>query len=337
MVFSLLGVTLAGMRPGDTSARQSVAEESEQLLLVLGAEGEPIYGEQFLQWAELWKESAQSSGRTVHLIGHPAAPPLAGDDRDALREELLHLASLPSKAPLWVVFIGHGTYNGRIAKFNLRGPDVSPLELAEWCKAARRPLVIALCFSCSGAFLKDLSAPNRIVISSTRSGTEIYFSRFGKYFAEAIADPQADLDKDEQISVFESFLLASRRTEEFYRNEARLATEHALLDDNGDGIGTEAADFRGYRPKKNPRNKNPDGTAARNRYWLSSETQTLSSAELEELQKWEAAIEELRERKASMQEDEYYEILEKLLLEWIKKHPPTKSSQSGENIFSPRS
>ncbi len=77
-------------------------------------------------------------------------------------------------------------------------------------------------------------------------------TRFGGYFARALADRAADLDKDGQTSLLEAFLAASHRTEEFYKQAGRLATEHALLDDNGDGLGTPAAWFRGVRAVKKP-------------------------------------------------------------------------------------
>ena len=36
------------------------------------------------------------------------------------------------KAPaLWIVLIGHGTFDGRVAKFNVPGPDFTDEELAE--------------------------------------------------------------------------------------------------------------------------------------------------------------------------------------------------------------
>ena len=92
--------------------------------------------------------------------------------------------------------------------------------------------------------------PNRIVVTATKSGNEMNFARFGQYLAEAIADPRADLDKDGQVSLLEAFLTASGRVEEYYRTHAQLATEHALLDDNGDRLGTPADWFRGVRATK---------------------------------------------------------------------------------------
>ena len=93
------------------------------------------------------------------------------------------------------------------------------------------------CASASAPFLNRLSGADRVVVTATRSGSEQNFARFGEYLAEAIADPRADLDKDGQVSLLEAYLIASSRTAEFYKSRSRLATEHALLDDNGDQPG----------------------------------------------------------------------------------------------------
>ena len=150
------------------------------------------------------------------------------------------------------MLIGHGTFDGKEAKFNLRGPDLSATELAAWLKPFRRPVIVINCASSSSPFLNQLSAPERIIVTATRSGYEDNFARFGKFMAEAIADPAADLDKDGQTSLLEAFLMASRRVKEFYEADGRLVTEHALLDDNGDGLGTPADFFRGVRAVKKP-------------------------------------------------------------------------------------
>jgi len=89
--------------------------------------------------------------------------------------------------------------------------------------------------SASAPFLAKLSATNRVVITATRSGNEQNFTRLGEHLAATIADPAGDLDKDGQTSLLEAFLTAAARVAEFYQAEGRLATEHALIDDNGDG------------------------------------------------------------------------------------------------------
>ncbi len=130
-----------------------------------------------------------------------------------------------SAGELWLVFIGHGTFDGRTAKFNLRGPDISADDLAAALKPCRRPLVILQCASASGPFLKALSAPGRVIITATRSGYEVNATRFGGYLAQANADPAADLDKDGQTSLLEAYLAASHQVEQSYQEQGRLMTE----------------------------------------------------------------------------------------------------------------
>src|SRR5256885_2838954 len=91
----------------------------------------------------------------------------------------------------------------------------SSSDLADWLKPFRRPLVVINCASASAPFLKTLSGTNRVIITATRSGNELNFTRFGQYFAKALADPESDLDKDGQVSLLEAFLTASRRVADF--------------------------------------------------------------------------------------------------------------------------
>ena len=169
------------------------------------------------------------------------------------------------------MLIGHGTYDGREAKFNLRGPDVTDVELGQWLAPFKRPVVVIDCASSSGPFINRLSGEGRIVVTATKSGSEINFARFGQYLAEAIADPRADLDKDGQVSLLEAFLTASGRVEDYYRTHAQLATEHALLDDTGDRLGTPASWFRGVRATKRAKDgAKLDGLRAHQLHLISS-------------------------------------------------------------------
>jgi hypothetical protein len=239
-----------------------------------------------------------------------------GGDCERLRE-LLAAEPKQSRSPLWLVLIGHGTYDGRTAKFNLRGPDVSSEELAEWLKGFERPVVVINCASSSGPFINHLSSAGRVVMTATRSGNEFNYARFGDYFSAAIADPAADLDKDDQTSLLEAYLAASRRVEEFYKEEARLATEHALLDDNGDSLGTPGAWFQGTRATRRAKDGAPlDGPRAHQLHLVRSAREETMSPELRERRdKLELAIEALRDKKTALGEAEYYAQLEKLLLE----------------------
>ena len=62
------------------------------------------------------------------------------------------------------------------------------------------------------------------------------------WFVQAFTDDVADVDHDERLSVLEAYRYARNEVERFYESENRLLTEHALLDDNGDGEGTTDPD-----------------------------------------------------------------------------------------------
>ena len=292
----------------------SIRAEST-VIIVTGAPGEAEYREDFAKQGSAWREAAQQGGARVIEIGISEENKLK-PDFDALHESLT--AEKPDgQDALWLVLNGHGTWDGKIARFNLRGPDVSADDLASWLKPVNRPAVIINTASSSAPFIARLAAPGRIVITATRSGSEQNLTRFGKHLTAVLADKAADLDTDGSVSLLEAFLVASRRTAEFYKTEGRLATEHALIDDNGDGLGTPADWFKGLRAvKKSDKNASTDGAAARHFFLIppASEKQW-SPAKIKQREQLEARLAALREAKASMKEDAYYVQVEALLLE----------------------
>jgi hypothetical protein len=230
------------------------------------------------------------------------------------------------------VLIGHGTYDGREAKFNLRGPDFSDAELAQWLSPVKRPLAVINCASASGPFLKKLAGPNRVVVTATRAGSENNFARFGEHLSEAVVDPGADLDKDGQTSLLEAFIAASHRVEEFYKEDARLATEHALLEDNGDGLGIPADWFQGTRATKSAKDGAPlDGLRAHQWHLKLSDAEKALPAEFRaKRDALELEVEALRAKKASLGEADYYARLEKLLLQLARLYRDNPHPSNGE-------
>lgn len=307
-------LALSTFTPCLAASALSSAEDRTTVIVVVGAPGETEYGQRFSQWATNWVNAvckAEGKAITIGLAVTNSVP-----DKEQLKQTL----SAEPKAvtgDLWLVLIGHGTFDGQEAKFNLRGPDISATELAVWMQPFKRPLAVINCASASAPFLAKLSAPGRVIITSTRSGYEQNYARFGQYISEAIIDPKADLDKDGQTSLLEAFLMASRRVAEFYETEGRLASEHSLIDDNGDGLGTPADWFRGIRAvKKSKDNTAVDGLRAHQFHLLRSEMERKLPAEKRlRRDELEQAISALREQKGQLNEDEYYGELEKLLLE----------------------
>jgi len=282
------------------------------VIVAVGAAGEEEFGKEFAQWAELWTQASAKAEAKPVAIGF--GPTNSATDLTMLKQVLAREPT-NSTAELWLVLIGHGTFDGKEAKFNLRGPDLSATELAEWLKPFQRPVVVINCASSSSPFLNKLSGPNRVIVTATKSGYEENFARFGKFIAETITDATADLDKDGQTSLLEAFLMASRRVAEFYEAAGRLATETALLDDNGDGLGTPADFFRGVRAvKKSAGGGSVDGLRAHQIHLVRSAQEQQMPAELRARRdELELALAKLRDAKATFAEDEYYRRLENLM------------------------
>lgn len=307
------------------TALGSTPEDRPQVLVVVGAPGTEEYAEQFSEWTERWKAAAERGQAEFVAIGLGAEDET--NDREWLDRRLAAM-NLASPEPLWLILIGHGTFDGKTAKFNLRGPDVTAAELAGWLRPFERPLAIVNCASASGPFLNELSGPNRIVVTATKSGHEHNFAHFGDYISSAIADPAADLDKDDQTSLLEAFLAAAARAADFYKEDARLATEHALIDDNGDRLGTPADWFRGVRAVKTAKDgASPDGLRAAQLQLVPSRSeQELPAKAKQRRDELEQQLAELRRQKSTLSEEEYYSQLEPLLIEIARVYEQSEHS-----------
>jgi len=304
-------------------SRASAEDEKPTVIIVAGAAGIEKYEAVFTKCVQNWQQAALQANAKSIVIGLDEG----SDDQKILRQTL---KNEPNKtgAALWLVMIGHGTFDGRTAKFNLRGPDFSSEDLAEWLKPFKRPVIIINTTSSSAPFLSNLSGNNRIVITATKSGYELNYTRFGQYLADSIIESQADLDKDGQTSLLEAFLSASNRVAQFYSSQGRLATEHALLDDNGDGLGTPADWFRGIRPvKKAAENTSLDGYRAHQFCLVRSENENKMPPQLRAKRDLlELEVLKLRDSKESFSEEEYLKKLEKMLCEMAQIYEQIENS-----------
>ncbi|HVY69105.1 MAG TPA: hypothetical protein VHH73_04215 [Verrucomicrobiae bacterium] len=302
-------------------AAHAQTNEQRTLIVVVGAPGEEDYGPRFAEWGARWEKAGQAGGLKTILIGNGA-----GTNDTARLQQVLAEESREGRNELWLVLVGHGTFDGQEAKFNTRGPDVSANELAEWLKPVHRPIALINCASSSGPFLAKLAGKGRVVITATRSGYELNYTRFGQYISEAIADPAADLDKDGQTSLLEAYLSAASRVAEFYKKDGRLATEHSLIDDNGDGLGTPPDWFRGIRATKKAENGvSVDGLRAHQFHLIRGEMELKLPPEVRARRDaLEVELASLRDLKAKLPEDEYYRRLEIMLFELARAY------QSGE-------
>lgn len=323
---TLLSLALSASFAGAAGGEIIGAAERSTVMVVVGAPGEDTYATEFARQATRWAEvSAKADARHV-VIGLEGEP----GERADLDRVVSALGAEPKEGPgeLWVVLIGHGTFDGKESKFNLRGADLTATALAIELQAFKRPITVINAASASAPFMQRLAGPGRVIVTSTRSGFEQNYARFGTYFAEAIGEAAADLDKDGQTSLLEAFLSASHRVEEFYKAEGRLATEHALIDDNGDGLGTAPNWFRGVRAVRKAREgAEPDGTRAHQFHLVRSEAERNLPAEARARRDAiEQKIARLREMKDKLFIEVYYNELEALMLELALIYDQTSDS-----------
>lgn len=264
-------------------------------------------------------EPAAGAAQTA-IVEQTAGVEQTGDDTlsdlDQLRQALAKYGSQPTTEPVWLVLLGHGTFDGRQARFGLSGPDLSADELAAACRSLDRPLAVIACFSSSAPFVNALSGEQRVVISATKDAGQLQYSRFGDALSQAIGGLDADINRDGQTSLLEAWLFAARRTAEFYVSEGRLATEHSLLDDNGDQRGTRSEVFDGLRLKADVEQPElTDGKlAARWHLVRSAAEQLLTAAQREQRDELEAQLEALYGERERLEEAEYLQRLEEILL-----------------------
>lgn len=289
------------------------------LLIVTGLGGTDEYREQFANAAVRLHAAARAAeldaGNIVVLAAEPLPDSAGVDYQPSTRDSLLSaLRTIGARAGpgdrVFLVLIGHGNARGDGAAFNLPGPDITATGLADALdKLGDLPLVVVNTASSSGPFVQALSAPGRIVITATASGRELHATLFGEYFVAAFAERGADSDKDERVSLLEAFDYARREVRRAYENDKKILTEHALLDDNGDGEGSRA-----------PGALEPDGAFASRVYLQQPPAVELGAspvlvAMIERRQALEASIDALKRRRDTLARDDYYARLEKLLID----------------------
>lgn len=286
----------------------------EQLLLIEGTHGDESFSEPFDRTVATWKQLATEASFEIEHVHDTTSESIP---KERIQNWISNNLSTRADT-LWIVYVGHGTFASDGAKLNLEGPDVSAVEMAEWLAELQRPLVFVHGGASSAPFLNALAGENRILITATRSGTEQNYARFGSYFAESLKAERSDIDLDGRVSLLEAFVGASAKVETFYREAGRLTSEHALIDDNGDGLGTPATSYKGLQPRSDDVEDRMriDGRIAKRVSILPAAGElNLSVAQLEEREKLESKLEELYLKKDSMETDVYYDELEAILIE----------------------
>jgi hypothetical protein len=327
LVWMLAGLLLTGA---------AEAAGVSYLVIISGLGGEPAYRERFHQWAVSMQEAAKghyglADDQIWYLAEKPELDPERIDGKSTREGVEQTLESLAARVrpgdQVYILLIGHGSYRSGESRFNLPGPDLTASDFARLLEPlSEQQVVFVNAASASGDFVKALSGENRIVVTATKSGLERNETVFGEYFVEAYSGDGADVNKDEFVSVREAFDYACDKVSRFYEEGNRLQTEHAVLDDNGDGLGThDPADER---------IEVADGAVAATVFLAGeslgrkSDSGSVDDPELAELYGHVRALQErvegLKRQKETMSPDLYMEELEKLLLELAQKNRELK-------------
>jgi hypothetical protein len=290
----------------------SALAESRWAVIISGASGGEKYAEQMTTWRNDMRAALvdryQFKPEFVKMFVDETAA--SGDKGTAenVRKFLAALRKSSSKEDfVFIILIGHGTYDGNVAKFNLVGPDMTAKDWTDAIAGIQGRVTLVNTTEASFPFLESLTAKGRVVITATDSPAQKYATVFPEYFVKAMKEASTDLDKNGRTSIFEVFTAASAAVKQHYEQRGQLTTERALLDDNGDGKGREATA------------EGPDGGIARIAYLDSEAVSTSASPELAELIRRRRALEqqaeEHKELRGVMPEAEWNKTFEKLMLD----------------------
>jgi hypothetical protein len=293
------------------------ADPNKFAIIISGASGEEAFAKQFADWTMRLRRTlterlgfGESQLKVLAEKQSEGVTALSTGEEVRRAFENLRNTSGP-ESTVFIFLIGHGTFDGKQAKFNLVGPDLAVAAYSDFInQLPARRVVICNMASASGEFIKPLAGKGRVIVSATRSGQEQNATRFAEHFISALNLQEADADQNGRISVLEAFNYAIPQVAAHYSRAGRLATEHGLIEDNGDGVGHEKAE-------------GGDGGLARVTYLdsltVEQAAQSVAAIKLvKERTRLEEEVEQLKARKSELAPTEYETALERLLIELAK-------------------
>jgi len=311
----------------------ALAESGKHALIVSSVSGDEEFKEKFWNWStqmvQCLTQELNFSRENISLLMEDPGKDSSGGSVKATKIELLkafdRLASRTKANDLiFVFFLGHGNFDNNDYRFNLVGPDITGSELkVQLDRFPTREVILVCATPCSGVLTKLLSGKGRVVITATKNEFENNNTQFAQFFVEAFVNKAADVDKNGNVSLLEAYLYAAKAVDSWYKERKLLATEHPLMEDNGDGLGTSW-----------PSAENGEGLLA-SKIWFGTSTPAMGKQgeeedpELQTLyatkQKTESEIQDLKYKKASLTEADYNKSLEALLVRLAQTNQKIKS------------
>ena len=283
-------------------------------VIISGSGGEDAYSERFDDWGQRLRRVL------IDRCDHPAANVQlvneTGDNADGvssiagIRNAMHELSKRVTPSDdVFIFLIGHGSYRRQVGKLNIPGADLTIEVLDGFLRSiSARRIIVVNGASMSAPFVNALSRDGRIICASTRSTEQRNATQFMRFFVQALEDGSADQNRDDRISFLEICTQASSLTDAWFLGEGLIATENAILDDNGDGLGTRLSDIDAG-----------DGMLADRCFLLNFRIPKGASPTL--VAAYGKAIDEVQalvKKKATMDSAAYYKLLERELVKAAK-------------------
>ncbi|MEZ5294143.1 MAG: hypothetical protein R2745_23880 [Vicinamibacterales bacterium] len=237
--------------PATPGAAQGVAPPASRdgrwAVVVSGASGGPAYAKQLATWRDAIQSALTgrfgfAPAHVLQLVDETARESGTPATAEQVRKLFTSLKGQVGKDDLvLLVLLGHGTFDGQQAKFNLVGPDLTAADWRALLDGLPGRVVVVNTTESSAPFMEALAAKGRIVITATETAAQKYATVFPEYFVKALGDAQSDLDKNGRTSIWELFSAASGAVARHYEERAQLTTERAMLSDTGDRTGVQAS------------------------------------------------------------------------------------------------
>lgn len=291
---------------------EGAGAENRWAVIISGASGGDKYAEQMAAWRSDLRTTLinryQFKPESVRVFVDETATSGEKGTADNVRKLFAELKKSAAKDDfVFIILLGHGTFDGDQAKFNLVGPDLTAKDWSDLLNGVPGRLALVNTTEASFPFLASLAAKGRVVITATDSPAQKYATVFPEYFVKAMKEASTDLDKNGRTSIYEVFEAASAAVKQYYEQRGQLTTERALIDDNGDGKGREATA------------EGPDGGVARLAYLDNEVAAASGNPELAELIKRRQGLEQQAEAhkqlKGVMPDAEWQKQFEKLMLD----------------------
>lgn len=141
---------------------------------------------------------------------------------------------------VWLFLMGYASTDFGDYRFHLGGPDWDGAAIGGWVDSLHTTrTVIWLLTPGSGAMVRPLSGPDRVIFAATESAQQINGVRLTEPLSALIdgGDPIPDRDGDGRSTAMDWFIAAADENLQRHASLDLMLSEHALVEDSGDGRG----------------------------------------------------------------------------------------------------